>query len=606
MKHHRPYQLTAVDCVFSELEKVDSTVLHQATGTGKTVEIAEIIRRAQPSRVLVLAHRRVLVTQAHDKIEKFGGVDVEIEMGFTRAQIGLFKKCGAVVSSVQSQTQGRRFRPDDFDYLIIDECHHCKPGNKSYMDVINHYKKNPKLKIIGVTATLEPACMKVFKTVAFTYGIQEGIKEGFLTDIEQVMVTVKGLDYSHIKTVAGDLNSKQLAAVVEKEAICQGMVMGTLETMFGVEQHSLLNLKIEDWGKYLFSHGTPKRNLIFTVSVDQAIMMSDILNRVSPGISEWVCGDENRCPEKDRLRIAKEFEKGKLLIVCNCQVYSEGYDNPTIEMITMARPTKSRTLFTQQIGRGTRTLEGIIDGIETAEGRLAAIAASAKKKLLVLDFVGNCGKHKLITATDIVADGIPEDVRIRARKKAEKSGKPQNVTQLLQEAKDELDEEKAQRERAEQARRQHVVAKSTYVKEIVSAFDKLGVRYEKATWWDRKNGRVFTPNQRMAIKNAGVDDPDSISFRCGMKLLGALSKGPPSDKQAGYLRWVGYSEDELSKLTKKSASVEIDKCKSNGNKRPTNGHQTKHVPLLVNPPIKKPAYEDQEFNWDQCTTTKPK
>lgn len=586
-EHLRPYQLTAVDAVFREWETVNATLLDQATGTGKTVEIAEVVRRAQPRRALVLAHRRVLVHQAHHKIEKFSGLNAEIEMAMERASYNLFNKCHAVVSSVQSQTPGRRSRPEDFDLLIIDEAHHLKPGNRSYMEVIEHYRKNPRLKILGVTATVEPACMKFFQSVAFSYPILNAINDGYLVNIEQQMVSVHGLDYSHIRTTAGDLNGADLAAVVEREKICQGMTMGTLEVMFGLEPHTLTNVPVEGWGDYLFSNGSPKRNLVFTVSVAQAKMMSDIFNRVKPGMSAWVCGDTNLVTDEQRQKIGRDFNKGDIQIVCNCGVYSEGYDNPGIEMVTMARPTKSKTLFTQQVGRGTRTLEGTIDGIATVEDRIAAIAASAKTKLLVLDFVGNCGRHKLISSVDLLGQEMPEEVKERARRIVEKSSKPRNMTEVLNESREELKQEREDREREEIARKQRLVAKSTYSLSKISAFDRFQVRHQKPTAWDQENGRILSPRQRATLVRMGVN-PDDVSFSCGKQLIGAHFNQPATSGQSGLLRRKGYSTEEIAGLTITTARNEIEKLKANGWERPTNGEkkpqeQTKHVPYFTKP-----------------------
>src|SRR5690606_7555906 len=83
-------------------------------------------------------------------------------------------------------------------------------------------------------------------------------------------------------------------------------------------------------------------------------------------------------------------------------IATEGFDDPGIGLVVMARPTKSRALYSQCIGRGTRPLNGLVDGLDTADERRAAIAGSAKPNVLVLDFVGNSGRHKLVHATDVL------------------------------------------------------------------------------------------------------------------------------------------------------------------------------------------------------------
>ena len=81
-----------------------------------------------------------------------------------------------------------------------------------------------------------------------------------------------------------------------------------------------------------------------------------------------------------------EFAAGKVQVVCNCGVLTEGFDDPGVEVVIMGRPTKSRSLYSQMVGRSTRPLPGVVDGPETAEARKAAIAASAKPSCLVVDF----------------------------------------------------------------------------------------------------------------------------------------------------------------------------------------------------------------------------
>jgi superfamily II DNA or RNA helicase len=89
-------------------------------------------------------------------------------------------------------------------------------------------------------------------------------------------------------------------------------------------------------------------------------------------------------------------------------VLSTGWDSPITECLVMARPTKSKALYIQAMGRGLRTLSGVIDGLDTAEERLAAIAASAKPSCLVMDMIGVTGKHKLMTLVDLMGVAKPK------------------------------------------------------------------------------------------------------------------------------------------------------------------------------------------------------
>jgi superfamily II DNA or RNA helicase len=176
--------------------------------------------------------------------------------------------------------------------------------------------------------------------------------------------------------------------------------------------------------------------------------LAEIFNRHEGGSANWVCGNT---PKEDRRKMFSDFAAKKFRILVNVGVATEGFDDPGIEVVVIARPTKSRSLYAQMIGRGTRTLPGVVDRAERdnlftgqweAKDRLAAIASSAKKSLLVLDFVGNAGRHKLVTTADILGGKHTDDVIEKAAKKAAEAGKPMNMLDALDAA-----EEEARKER---------------------------------------------------------------------------------------------------------------------------------------------------------------
>src|ERR1700744_5268068 len=223
----RPYQQDASDAIFREWETYDSTLAVMPTGTGKTVLFASVIARIFPRRAMVLAHRSELIYQAADKIRAVTGLKCDIEMadrkanehGFMGQQFGAAR---VVVSTIQTQCSGgdgggrmAKFDPMRFGALIIDECHHS--ASSSYKRVINYYRTNPALKVLGVTATPdradEEALGQVFQSVAYEYEIVQAVKDGWLVPIQQQMVHVAGLDFSSIHTTAGDLNSAELSPV---------------------------------------------------------------------------------------------------------------------------------------------------------------------------------------------------------------------------------------------------------------------------------------------------------------------------------------------------------------------------------------------------------
>jgi superfamily II DNA or RNA helicase len=544
----RPYQSAASDAIFTEWQEHDSTLVVMPTGGGKTVLFADVIRRVFPRRALVLAHREELIFQARDKIQRVTGLSADVEMGEYRADGGLFGTARVVVSTIQTQCSGgdgggrmSKFDPARFGVLIIDEAHHAT--SPSYRRVIDYYRTNPALKVLGVTATPdradEEALGQVFQSVAFDYEVLDAIHDGWLVPIKQQMVHVEGLDYSSIRTTAGDLNGGDLAAVMEAEKNLQQMASASLAIV------------------------GQRRALMFTASVKAAEMTAEIFNRHRAGMASWVCGKTDR---EERRRVLADFAAGKLQVVCNCGVLTEGFDDPGVEVVIMGRPTKSRSLYSQMVGRSTRPLPGVVDGPEAAEERRAAIAASAKPSCLVVDFVGNAGKHKLVTSADILGGKVSEEAVELAVMQARKAGGPVNMTEALDEAEAELHEQKRL---AEAARRARLVATARFTTQTVDPFDVLHLDPVKPRGWD--NNRQLTEKQRSLLAKQGIN-PDGISFSQGKQLITEIFRRWDgklcSFKQAKVLRKYGYGSD----VSFAEASATIDALAKNGWVRPARGN----------------------------------
>lgn len=525
----RSYQDRLVDAVFEMWRKFRTTLIVAATGTGKTIIFAEVILRSQPGRALVLAHRNELIQQAREKIEGYCGLPCEIEKADLFATTNLFHATPVVVSSIQTQCSGpkgrrryTRFKPTDFSVLICDEGHHA--AAPSWREVIDYYRQNPNLKVLGVTATPDradsEALGQVFESVAGTYDILDAIQDGYLVDITQQFVTVQGLDYSEIRTTAGDLNEGELAKVLEIERNVQGICQPILEVMHGLPPQTLKAVPVADWRSYLTSLSVrPRRTIVFAVSVLQSETYCDVLSRAMAGV-EWVCGATRK---EDRAAILSRFSNGETHAVINCAVLTEGFDNPGVEVIVMARPTKSRSLYAQMVGRSTRPLFGVVDGadLDTPEKRRASISASPKPFCRILDFVGNSGKHKLVTCLDILGGHVTPDATAFALKKAQKEGKPVRVLRTITNAEKEVERLKAEaveRRRHEEAeRKKHLLVRSQYSMRNVNPFDRLD---SMATRTDiKRGGKQFSIKQATFIRKWCGKDPNQIPYGYGVKLI---------------------------------------------------------------------------------------
>ena len=525
----RPYQSAACEAIFKEWQENDSTLVVMPTGGGKTILFADVIRRVFPRRALVIAHREELIFQAKDKIQRVTGLHADVEMGEYTAEGSLFDASPVVVSTIQTQCSGgdgggrmSKFDPQRFGVLIIDEAHHAT--SQTYRRVIDYYRTNPALKVLGVTATPdradEEALGQVFQSVAFDYEVQDAIHDGWLVPIQQQM------------------------ASASLEIIGQ------------------------------------RRALVFTASVKAAEMTAEIFNRHRSGMAAWVCGKTDK---DDRRSYLSDFATGKIQVMCNCGVLTEGFDDPGVEVVIMGRPTKSRALYSQMVGRSTRPLPGVVDGPETPEARKAAIAASAKPSCLVVDFVGNAGRHKLVTSADILGGKFSEQAIEKAILKAREARGPVNMTQELDLAEEELREQREQDRLAEIARRANLVATARFTTQSVDPFDVLHLEPTKARGWDQ--GRQLSEKQRTLLAKQGIN-PDQVSFTEAKQLIAEIFRrwngNLCSFKQAKVLKKYGFETN----VSFAQASATIDALARNRWRKPEVGGQRSEVSA---PPQGDPA-----------------
>lgn len=576
----RDYQMRSINSVFEARRNGVRSVLGvAATGTGKTIIFSGVIRKMFPLRTMVIAHRQELIWQAHDKIQKVTGLQVDVEMGEHKASMdaSLFKpRAAAVVSTVQTHVAGGdgggrigKFDPMDFGLLIIDEAHHAT--SPSYRRIIDYYKTNPNLFVFGVTATPdrsdEMALGQVFDEVAFTYEVIDAIKDGWLVPIEQQMVSVEALDFSRVRTTAGDLNGADLAALMESEKNLHGVASATIDIIGS------------------------RRGIGFAASVNHARTLSEIFNRHRMGMSAWVSGKTDK---DERKQIVKDFAQGKIQWLWNCGVFTEGFDDAGVEVISMARPTESRSLYSQMAGRATRPHDSIatrLNSCPAAVVRRLMIERSVKPSCLIIDFVGNSGRHKLVTTADILGGNVSDAAQESAFNFAVKSARPVRMDKLVEDEEERLEKMKAKR-LEEEARKARLVAKVDYRKQSVDPFDILDIKPNKPRGWD--NDKQLSDNQRKTLKRAGFD-PDTMEYARAKQLCGIIIERWKNNKctigQAKVLKKYGFSPD----LSFDAARATIDAIKSAGWQRPEgfvppgdNAESSEREPVVPSRPPSRP------------------
>lgn len=329
----RDYQEEVLN-IINNLES-GSYLIQMATGLGKTATFTNIKRKG---RVLVLAHREELITQPI----KYYDCPVGIEMGNHRSN-----NEPVIIASVMSLTHRLdKFKSDEFDMIIIDECHHASA--KSYKKIIKYFK--PRL-LLGFTATPNRSdnvrLDDIFQKIIFQRDLKWAIQNKYLTDINCIRVNI-GYDLSNVAKRMGDFATGELEKVMNTSA---------------------MNKAIAE-AYYKYAKG---QTLIFATSVEHA---KDIANEIDGAVV--VTADT-----KNRAEIIDKFTKREIPVLVNCMIFTEGTDMPLVETVMIARPTQSNSLYTQMVGRGLRLYEG-------------------KDKLILIDLVGITGKHNLCTAPSLL------------------------------------------------------------------------------------------------------------------------------------------------------------------------------------------------------------
>ncbi len=369
------------------------------TGTGKTVIFANLPRyHPIEKRMLVLVHRKELALQAAAEFRKWNkdsGLKVGIEMGDSESTLGQ----KVVIASVQSlERRLYRFPPSGFDVIVCDEAHHS--AAPTYLRVFDHFglrDPNSKKLLLGVTATafrsdnkkLVPA---VYQDIIYTKDILQAIEEGWLCDLRSFRIEKTGADLDNVTLRTGDFAEDQLERAIDSP-IRNGLIA-------------------KEWKKLAGN----RRTIVFAVTVKRAQNLAAAFRDFGV-TAKTVWGED---PERDAK--ISDHKAGALQVLCNCAVLTEGYDDWRIECIVMARPTLSRGLFVQMIGRGTRIEKGLANLVEA---RRKGIPIS-KSECLIVDVVDNTRKHDLVTLPTLFNSRI--DFHGKSLMEVRKQAKPGEIS----------------------------------------------------------------------------------------------------------------------------------------------------------------------------------
>lgn len=490
----RPYQRQIIDGAKDCLAKHRSTLAVSPTGTGKTVTFVHLAnewRQETGKRVCIAAHREELVFQTAEKLEAVTNDIPGIEMGEYRTGNN---NSPFLVTSIQSMSRPNRlnrFDPERFGLLIVDEAHHCVPRCKTYNAVVEHFQQNQALKLFGCTATPdrldEAALGQMFESVCYECQLPDSIADGWLVDIEQRFIQVESMDLSLVRKQGDDFNEGDLAAVMS-EKVLHEIARPTFE-LAGDEPTLVFTPQRKRRER------DPETGEMPPMEPSPSDIIARILNGYRDGSAVALDADT---PKEERRYHIKRYRDGSLQFLVSCGLFLEGFDAPNTSVIAMARPTLSRSLYSQAIGRGTRPLAGIVDGLNDPAGRRITIQHSAKKRVLVLDFVGQAGRHKLVSTADILGGQYDDDVIELAEKIVKKSNSSKNMLAALKEAEESIEEYKRQQIR------KRLEVKSNYRVMSVSPFDLFAKKPKRCPGWHA--GRAATAKQMAALRRFRVEE----------------------------------------------------------------------------------------------------
>lgn len=338
LRPHQEEALAALEQLRSEGMTI--ALLTHAQGAGKTVT-AISDARGLGGRTLFVVHTKDLVHQAH---KRFGELWPEESAGLFLDDVRDTDEHN-VVGTVQSVSKHLpSFKPDSFAYLIIDEAHHATAA--SYQRLLQYFQ--PRF-TLGLTATPDRAdgqsALEVFRNAAHRLSLREAIEGGELVPIRCVRVQTN-VDLTRVRFNQVQYNRRD----IEDTIIVPGRDRLIVDTYR--------------------EHVAGRKGVVFCVNVRHGEELAERF-RVHDIPARSVSG---RMPTAERKAALDQFARGELQVLCACDLLNEGWDCPDVEVLLMARPTLSRVIYLQQLGRGTRKAPG-------------------KESLIVFDFVDNATKY---------------------------------------------------------------------------------------------------------------------------------------------------------------------------------------------------------------------
>jgi superfamily II DNA or RNA helicase len=375
--------------------KKRSVMISAPTGAGKTIIFSSLIRAVvenTSNRALILVHRDSLLQQAIEKLHTIwplGQVGVvkaktlEYNQQITVASIETLK--GRVKEFIEAcLTHG------PITHVIMDEAHHSYAP--VWRVVFEALKENPVTVFLGVTATpirtnKKELLTDIFEEVVYSISLFQLIEDGKLVPITGYTVpTSLSLDKSNVRTTQGDYNVRDLAIAAANSDFNRIVVSAWKEK------------------------ASERRSICFAIHIAHIETLVEALNAVGAK----AVGIHGKLPLEQQRQILRDFKDGKYNVLVNCMLLTEGFDEPCIDCVLMARPTQSKTLYIQMVGRGLRLFQ------------------PDKKDCLLLDFTSNTENNAMITMMDLLSFyGMSKAAELYKNEQQERRHKDPSVKEIL-------------------------------------------------------------------------------------------------------------------------------------------------------------------------------
>lgn len=375
----RYYQRESIDATFSYWQENDGhPLIDLATGTGKAMVNGVLMQELRAGwgdmRLMSVTHVQEIVEANY---KEFVGVDPFAPAGIYASALGRRDTRAQMLFGQMQSVYNKANSIGHVDVLLVDECHMIPTKDTTmYRTFIADLMAiNPDMKMVGLSATpyrldsgrLDEGDDKLFDRVVYTYGIRQGVDDGYLTPLSSKPLSTN-YDVTGVRTSMGDFKASDYRAAVDSD----GLNRLVAEEVLDVEGHR-------------------NKALLFFRGVEHCARMRDEFQRRGRRV-EMVHGGT---PNGERRRLINALKSGELWGIVNDNTMSTGTNVVGIDLIVDGYRTKSAPRYVQRAGRGTRVVypPGFDPEAVDAEARRAAIAGHIKPNCRYMDFAGNIKEH---------------------------------------------------------------------------------------------------------------------------------------------------------------------------------------------------------------------